>query len=368
MGTIGTASALDHLTEKKIKTKEFQVTLTQYKKSIRGNYYFSLVDFSKAPAGPALLLSLNTEGILRFQRLYKRKENDPQFALVLNHFKKLDNGLYSYFVSKYNDGPGCSAEIKFLNTQLEDLIVANDPNRDSELDCHDIATNPLQPNLVFYLFYRKYKGGINPEVQAWDPTGKVVFSWLGSNYFPPTINTYFNDPLHLNSIDFTPSGEMVLSLNGPSSVLFVDTRSGKILENISREKWKFEHDKRGGFKNQHSVHVLKNGNLLLYDNGKIEKLPPRAVEYKLNFQKKIATLVWEYEANQIGLDRSSEGSVQRLSNGNTLIAWGAPGAMGTYKKLDHNNIFSEIDKKGEVVRELWSNDALITLQVYFENE
>jgi hypothetical protein len=86
-------------------------------------------------------------------------------------------------------------------------------------------------------------------------------------------------------------------------------------------------DPLGFFSAQHCVRVLPNGHLLIYDNG-VRHRPPhtRAVEYALDETKKIATMVWEYEP-QPALLTTAFGSVQRLSNGNTLVGFGYAGQI-----------------------------------------
>ncbi len=82
------------------------------------------------------------------------------------------------------------------------------------------------------------------------------------------------------------------------------------------------------FSYQHNISVLPNGNLTLFDNGN-QHSPQhsRAVEYKIDEVNKTADMVWEYRHTP-DIYSMAMGSVQRLSNGNTLIGWGSAGMNG----------------------------------------
>ena len=96
-------------------------------------------------------------------------------------------------------------------------------------------------------------------------------------------------------------------------------------------------DPLGGFSAQHSVRVLTNGDLLLYDNG-LRHTPPesRAVEYRLDADTKTATMVWQYRRVP-SVFTPFLGSVQRYQNGNTLIAFSTA------------NLIVEVDPDGNQV-------------------
>ena len=94
-----------------------------------------------------------------------------------------------------------------------------------------------------------------------------------------------------------------------------------------QSQYTIQKDPLGFFSGQHSVRVLDNGNILLYDNG-LRHTPPhtRAVEYAIDTTKKTATMVWEYEPNPV-IFTDAVGSVQRLKSGNTLVGFGLAGQI-----------------------------------------
>jgi|SRR5215813_5559220 len=99
-----------------------------------------------------------------------------------------------------------------------------------------------------------------------------------------------------------------------------------------------------GFSMQHGARELRNGNILMFDNGD-EHAPPqsRAAEYRLDLINHTATLVWQYVA-PTSIQAMAMGFAQRLPNGNTLIAYGTARPPRV----------QEINPAGEVVWDLSS--------------
>lgn len=156
-----------------------------------------------------------------------------------------------------------------------------------------------------------------------------------------------------------------MSLSRLNQIIKVEYPSGKILWRINQEDWTIKNDNFKGFKKQHHVQLLPNGNLLLLDIGDKSTRPSRAVEYKIDVEHKILELVWEYRLTGPYAIRESEGSVQRLSNGHTLIGWGRP---NTSKANIGDTLFTEVTPDGKVIREMKTDSAVVAYRVYFEEE
>ncbi len=106
-------------------------------------------------------------------------------------------------------------------------------------------------------------------------------------------------------------------------VLKIDGQSSAILWRLggAKNEFTFVNDPLNGFSAQHSVWVLPNGNLLLFDNGTRHEPPEsRAVEYALDTGAKTATLVWQFRHAPV-IYAPFTGLVQRLASGNTLVAY-----------------------------------------------
>src|SRR5438552_4085878 len=130
-------------------------------------------------------------------------------------------------------------------------------------------------------------------------------------------------PIYPNSLDFDRDGNYVASFRHMGEITKIDRRTSEIIWRLGGRNNQFAimNDPLGGFSAQHSVRVLDNGNLLLYDNGlRHSPLESRAVEYRLDTDAKTATMVWQYRRVP-PVFTPFLGSVQRYQNGNTLIAF-----------------------------------------------
>ena len=186
-------------------------------------------------------------------------------------------------------------------------------------------------------------------VQEIDRSRKVVFEWKAFERYKltdvgPAVNLL--DPAfvhsHLNSIDLDLDSNLVVSSRTLDEITKIDRKSGNMIWRLGgkNNQFRFLNDSVG-FSAQHSVSVLPNGNLLLFDNGLFHKPHfSRAAEYKIDAVNKTATLVWSYR-NTPDVASIFWGNAQRLKNGNTFISWGKSEIGAT-----------EVDSKGEKVFEM----------------
>ena len=134
---------------------------------------------------------------------------------------------------------------------------------------------------------------------------------------------------HPNSIDFDLDGGLIVSYRDLSAVVKVDRRTHKIAWQLGgiQNQFTFVNDPLGGFDGQHSARVLPNGHLLIFDNGWTHSPPTsRAVEYAIDTVSRTATMVWQYSSSP-PIFNDFTGSVQRLANGNTLVAFTRKGIV-----------------------------------------
>jgi hypothetical protein len=142
---------------------------------------------------------------------------------------------------------------------------------------------------------------------------------------PPPIR----DLDHPNSIDFDLDGGVIVSYRSLSAIVKVNPDTHAIEWQLGGLKNQFTilNDPLGGFDGQHSARVLPNGHLLIFDNGWTHSPQmSRAVEYELNLSAMTATMVWQYRASP-PIFNDFTGSVQRLANGNTVVAFTREGTV-----------------------------------------
>ncbi len=182
--------------------------------------------------------------------------------------------------------------------------------------------------------------------QTSDGTPELRFrAW---NYFTADDETEITpvagavDYDHSNALFIDPNdGNYVMSFRNTDALLKVDYNSGDVLWQLGgkRNQFTFVGDPLNGFYGQHSVRVLLDGDILIYDDG-LGHTPPesRAVEYKLDTTAMTATMVWEFRHSP-AIFTPVVGSVERLENGHTLVGFALAGTV------------DEVDETGAVVWE-----------------
>ncbi len=151
------------------------------------------------------------------------------------------------------------------------------------------------------------------------------------DHFAPTDNVELVagqvDFDHPNALSFDTDGNYVVSWRNLDVLTKIDASTGALLWTLAgpfsarASDFTFANDPLNGFSAQHSVRMLDNGNLLVFDNGTRHPTPAsRAVEYQLDTSAHTATLVWQFQ-HAPPIFTAFTGSVQRLANGNTVIGW-----------------------------------------------
>jgi hypothetical protein len=135
------------------------------------------------------------------------------------------------------------------------------------------------------------------------------------------------DWMHANSLQFAPTGDLLMSVRHLDTVLAISPAFQRITWRIGGQGSDFAFPNSADrFYHQHFVRMLENGNLLLMDNGNgrpADEGGPysRALELSLDWASMTANKVWEYRHESKYADKV--GSAQRLANGNTLVLFGA---------------------------------------------
>lgn len=248
------------------------------------------------------------------------------------------------------------------------------PNGHSFLFCYDTHPNLDLSDL----------GGLDTVdvigcvIQELDADQNVIFEWrtwdhmeytdaIGWAFVAVTQGQAVFDWIHANSMELDSDGNLLLSSRHLCEITKIDLSTGDIIWRMGGDKNEFTFINdidATHFSGQHDFRRLENGNYTLFNNG--NNVTPNisgAKEYQLDQDNKVATLVWYYKHPMVGsvnVFGPAMGSVQRLSNGNTLINWG----------LLSSNIpqvprFSEVDAAGNIVWEFnFSNEYYICYRAY----
>jgi hypothetical protein len=186
---------------------------------------------------------------------------------------------------------------------------------------------------------------LDGEVQELDPDGNLVWSWSSAHHvaLSETKHWYrklFNDKpvqladgrgaydlVHLNSIERVSGDRVVVSLRHTDAVYEIDRTSGKVLWKLggtrTAQSLKILDDPYGkhDFGGQHDARVPGPNRVTMFDNGSLRDRPPRAVEYRIDSEKRTARLVNAVELPRV--EKSSCcGGARRLPGGHWAISWG----------------------------------------------
>lgn len=200
-------------------------------------------------------------------------------------------------------------------------------------------------------------------IEEQDTYGNVLWSWDSIDHVPISysrtketrvwwLENKINDYFHGNSIEETLDGNYLVSGRNTDQILKIHRITGDIIWTLGGldSDFVFRNDPLNGFRHQHSVHELENGNILLYDNGNTRTVTEsRVAEYAIDYTEKTATLVWSYSDGRF---TPATGSVQRLPDGNTLVGWGVSMEPLTKKRPR----ISIINQKQEILKEIYLGD------------
>jgi hypothetical protein len=182
-------------------------------------------------------------------------------------------------------------------------------------------------------------------IERHNAAGAVTFRWSAASLFSirdwPIPNPNAVDLEHPSSLAIAADGGYVVSFQGMDEVTEIDSTTGAIRWRLGgrHNQFQFRDDPMGGFLGQHDVQVLPSGNLLMLDDHfRGAPGPARAVEYSLDLASNVARLVWEYSPATTVISPIM-GSAQRLTNGATVVGFGAAGRV------------DEVESDGSV---LWS--------------
>ena len=163
--------------------------------------------------------------------------------------------------------------------------------------------------------------------------GPAEIVWNAGDHYSvsdwPVANPRQPDLVHPSSLALAPDGNYVISLQAVDEVAKIDARTGALLWRLGgrNNQFAFPDDPYGGIQGQHSVQLLANGNLLLLDDRpRAPAQGARAVEYALDVDARVARLVWAYRPVPT-IVSPIMGSVQRLSNGHTVVGFGVSGRV-----------------------------------------
>jgi hypothetical protein len=142
------------------------------------------------------------------------------------------------------------------------------------------------------------------------------------------------DWFHINSIDPEPGGNIFISARSTWTGYQLEGGSGRILWRLGGLKSSFKMGPGTRTAWQHDGRVLPDGEVTFFDDG---SNPPihrqsRAVRIALDFKTREAHLIYAYTHPDPPLLAASQGNMQTLASGNTVVGYGGVPAISEYGK------------------------------------
>jgi Arylsulfotransferase (ASST) len=251
-----------------------------------------------------------------------------------------------------------SFEIDALDTGVVTTIVAPDaPTNEHELRVLD--------NGDVLLFADQHTAGVDLtgiglgsdqiiddcKIEELDPSGAIVWSWLGSEHIDPNQETVYpytyvldnvtvQDVFHCNAIDVGSNGDLLVSSRHTSAVFDIDKASGTVQWKLGGTTYNKDgapvlsviDDDELGFSLQHDARFTATGDITLFDDHTVGAGLARGLELSLDHTANTAQIVWQAKG-----DEASEymGSFRRYDDGDSVIGWGyLPNEWRVVSELD----------------------------------
>ena len=172
-------------------------------------------------------------------------------------------------------------------------------------------------------------------------TGLVLFEWHSLDHVAvaesynatPTMDGHSDDYFHINSVDDTPDGNLLVSARNTWAIYKVSRADGAVQWRLNGKRSSFRMLPGSRFAWQHDARVQPDGTITLFDD---EAAPPmaktsRGIGIGIDTHAHRAWLRHEYRPSPPTL-ANSQGNVQALPTGDVLVGWGASPYITEYSR------------------------------------
>jgi hypothetical protein len=164
-------------------------------------------------------------------------------------------------------------------------------------------------------------------------TGLVMYEWhsldhvaLSESYASPAhaSRTTPFDFFHVNSVDVRSDGDLLVDARNTWAAYDVDPHSGRVRWRLGGKRSSFAMGPGTRTAWQHDAREQPDQTITFFDNGATPAVhrQSRAIDVRLDAQRKTATLVREDVHPGSALVAGSQGNVQSLAGGGWMVGWG----------------------------------------------
>ncbi|HEY7398351.1 MAG TPA: arylsulfotransferase family protein [Gaiellaceae bacterium] len=277
----------------------------------------------------------------------------PKTAMNFRAARYRGKPVLTWWEGKTASGLGRGTHVIMDSSYREVARIPAGDGRQSDL--HEFVITPHSTALVTSYEVRnadlgsvggpasgKVIGGIVQELAL--PSGRVLFEWRSLDHVAveETHAAFQGHPLdyfHVNSIDLTDDGNLLVSARNTWGVYKVSRRSGEVIWRLGGKRSDFAMGRGTVFAWQHDARHHGNDLVTVFDDGAAPQVQPqsRALVIKLDGKDKRATLVRKYTHHPNRLVTQFMGNAQLLPNGNVVVGWG------------NEPYVTEFDQSGEIV-------------------
>jgi len=222
-------------------------------------------------------------------------------------------------------------EIRNFNDELIQELNTNSAGFDK---LHHDLIQDEEGNVIGLSYTRKIMdltsiGGVKSDtvngdgIVVFNLKGDKIWEWDVFDHMDPLLDDSLmylkNDWVHANSINFDQDGNFLLSLRNINQIWKVDRTNGQVLWKLGIGGDFLPHSPKRTFIHQHDVHINRFGDLMMFDNGLINRGFSRILSLKLNEKQ----LRWKSEID-IHLDKEHTtfrmGSARFIDENHILVS------------------------------------------------
>jgi hypothetical protein len=164
-------------------------------------------------------------------------------------------------------------------------------------------------------------------------TGLVMYEWhsldhvaLSDSHASPSRSSRTTpfDFFHINSVDVRADGDLLVDARNTWAAYDVDPQSGEVRWQLGGKRSSFAMGPGAATAWQHDAREQPDGTITFFDNGATPAVhrQSRAIDVRLDAQRRTATLVRSDEHQGKALVAGSQGNVQALAGGGWMVGWG----------------------------------------------
>jgi hypothetical protein len=171
-------------------------------------------------------------------------------------------------------------------------------------------------------------GGVVQELAL--PSGRLLWEWHSLDHVAVSETAIKAKPgprfdyFHINSIDLTPDGHLLVSARNTWAAYKIDRRTGRVLWRLGGKRSDFALGPGARFEWQHDVREHANGLVSIFDNAAAPQEEPqsRALLVALDTRRRRASLVHAYTHRPERVLSHFLGNMQLLATGGAFVGWG----------------------------------------------